>query len=660
VPMVNPKHSHQVTRRNSNQILILRTVLVFICHLVIYSSTYSGTFRVDDEHILAARAQSYYLWGHFDYPQIYGNDRVRHLSLVQEDSASPVVAIEPGQAILGSLFFRFASNFGLDGVQSFFLLNLYATALTGSLVFLIIGNLGYPPNTAILTSLLFGIGTMAWPYSKTAFRDPLAMMFITLAFWGWVILLTKERRRFIGTGFFLLGIICGTLVKSNVLITIPSFILSGMVINYQERDKPKRNHRWLFYLPILVGILFILAGVFIPIIGPISRLSISNYISLIQRYLHEANWQTVLAILGPFFSPAKSIFLFNPILILVPFATIRFWNRLRDIALPSLLTMFLLVVAQALHLGEQWAGSLYWGLRFLLPVLPLLVVLLAPLVEWLFQQMWGWKHTISSLIMGTTLLVQLAGAVVAWHIPYMVWQSRDLDPYVTEAVWSWKFLVIPIHFNHLVDPDSWDIAWIRTLAYEPQAIVVPIILGIALGLGLIGTRWIRSWSTRRDFFLGFLATIVIILSVFPYFPSLWIYKADPLIGGQQPELQSLVSWAENIVENGDLVLVDSYGTKLWRTMMGEWDQSIPWYSLPFEIPGMTGVGWTLGGRPSDAVLDLIVEVGSKYKRLVYLTTDETPDYLLMREKIWFDKSFQSTLSISYHGMVSSEGYLFLP
>jgi hypothetical protein len=627
---------------------------------MLYSLTYSGTFRVDDEHILAARAQSYAYREHFDYPQIYGNDRVRQLSIVPEDVAPPVVAIEPGQAVLGSLYFRFASLFDLDGVQTFFTLNLYATALAGVFVFLMVCDLGYQPKTAILTSLLFGMGTMAWPYSKTAFRDPLSMMFLTVGFWGWVILLTKEKKAFVGAVIFMFGIVCGVLVKSTILLAIPSFILSAVVIIKTGKSDSLRNRRWMLLVPLILALIIILIGFLISGVGPYSRFSFINYISLVQRYLKEMDWQIILAILGPFFSPSKSIFLFNPILIFIPFAVTRTWSRIKYLAIPTLLTMFFMVVAQALHLGELWAGSLYWGLRFLLPILPIFVVLLAPGFEWLFRQKRFWRRVLSSLIFGPSFLIQLAGAIVAWHIPYEVWQSRGLDAYVPDAIWSWKFLVIPIQIKQLVNPGNWDIAWIRTLAYEPQVVLVPVILGIALGLGLTGMRWIRSLSRRRDFSLGVLATIAIILSVFPYFPSLWIYKADPLIGGQQPELQSLVSWAEETAENGDLVLVDSYGTKLWRTMMGEWDRSIPWYSLPFEIPGMTGVGWTLGGKPSGPAQDLINKVGTEFERLVYLASDEAPDYILMREKMWLDRAFHEELSVSFRGVALAEGVLFLP
>jgi len=658
--MNNIIFSHQVPSEDSNNLQFLRCSLLFIFLVGIYSLTYSGTFRVDDEHILTARAQSFAFRGHLDYPQIYGNDRVRHLSEILEDSATPVVAIEPGQALLGSLYFRLASIVDLDGVQTFFTLNLYATALTGVLVFLIVCGLGFRSNTAIATSLLFGVGTMAWPYSKTAFRDPLAMMFVTIGFWGWVLLLKREKSRFVGAGLLVLGIGCGVLVKSNVLFTIPALILSSIVITRGKSRGAIPPRHWLIISPMILALIVALVAVFLPGMGPFSRLSLANYTASIQRYLQGINRRTFLAIVGPLVSPAKSIFLFNPILFFVPMAIRGAWSKMKNFALPTLFSTLFLILAQALHLGEQWAGTLLWGLRFTLPILPLLVVLIAPFIEDFFTMNWNWKKMISSVVIVAAFMVQLAGAIVAWRIPYEQWQKSGLNAYGTKTVWDFSFQVIPIHFRHLADPGAWDIAWLRILAYDSQVMILPMVFVIAISLCLVGLVWIRSADRRKKNFVRVLSTLTVLILIFPIFPSLWFYKSDPLIGGQQPEFMSLVSWAEEQVENGDLVIVDSYGTELWRMMMGEWDVPIPWYSLPYEIPGAKGVGWIIGGPPSSATLDLLSGLSSKYNRLIYLTSDGTPDYSLMREQLWLGDQFAETESVHFQGMAIAEGYIFLP
>ena len=210
---------------------ILDTSLVFIILLLIYSLTFSGSFRIDDEHILVARAQSLAFGDHIHYPQVYGNDRVRHLSMVTEDVASPVIAIEPGQAILGSILYRLASAVDVGGAQAYFTMNLYATAITGALVYLSASLLGYRRRTAILSAFIYGLGTMAWPYSKTAFRDPLAACMIAVTMLGWVVLMRKGGwARKVGLSVFLFGMLSSLFFKSNVLALLPAFLISAVIL----------------------------------------------------------------------------------------------------------------------------------------------------------------------------------------------------------------------------------------------------------------------------------------------------------------------------------------------------------------------------------------------------------------------------------------------
>jgi hypothetical protein len=84
--------------------------------------------------------------------------------------------------------------------------------------------------------------------------------------------------------------------------------------------------------------------------GPLSRFSISYYLESVERYWGNLNFQTFLATLGPFFSPSKSIFLFSPIFLVLPWIIIRSWQEMKQIILPTLTSITLLAFFQALHL----------------------------------------------------------------------------------------------------------------------------------------------------------------------------------------------------------------------------------------------------------------------------------------------------------------------
>jgi len=149
----------------------------------VYLISYTGAFRVDDEHILAARAQSLALRGRAEEPQVYGNSRVRVLATMGDQATQ----VEPLQTVLGAALYRLGRFAGLGGAQSLLTLNLYLTALTGAVVFLTVVALGLGRRVGIWCALLFGLATMAWPYSSTFLRDSLAMTLTAIVFLGWAL-----------------------------------------------------------------------------------------------------------------------------------------------------------------------------------------------------------------------------------------------------------------------------------------------------------------------------------------------------------------------------------------------------------------------------------------------------------------------------------------
>jgi len=641
-------------------LLLLDAVLIFALLLLFYLLTYSGSFRIDDEHILVARAQSLAFWDHIQYPQVYGNDRVRHLSTILEDVASPVVAIEPGQAFLGSLLYKFASAFDLAGVQAYFTMNLYATALTGALVYLSVHLLGYTRCTAIIAALTYGVGTMAWPYSKTAFRDPLAACAVAISMLGWVLLLRKSGRvKLTGAIIFIFGTIGGLFFKSNVLVLLPSFLFSVLVLAYHGRKGAMFDRKTITigFLPILLLIVFSLT---VSNPGPLSRFSMSYYVESLSKYLQNVNHQTLLATLGPFFSPSKSIFLFNPIFLLIPWIVVRNWRELKPIALPALLSMSFLAVFQALHLREQWAGTLVWGLRFMLPVLPLLTLLLAPWLDGLISNGFNRKRGLAWLFLFSSILIRLSGAVVAWNVPFKAWVENGLDPYAIASIWQFEYLAIPHHVRGLFQPSSWDIAWLRTLQTQGWVVILLIIALALITLVVVLFRK-KSLEVQKDRIIPYLVIAsVIFASCLPVFPSLWLLRMDPSSGGDSVELRHLVHWAEKEARAGDLVVVDSYGTDLWRRMMNDWDKPIPWYSLPYEIPGSGQIGTEVGGNPAQATLELFNKLGNPYSRLIYLTSQETPDFSIMREVSWLEANYQLEKEVELYGDTIFKASVYLP
>jgi hypothetical protein len=639
--MSNNKNEEQLNQssltRGKCSFFLLDASLVFVFLISVYLLTYSGAFRADDEHILAARAQSWAFRGHLDYPQVYGNDRVRHLALVQESEASPVVAIEPGQAYIGAILFRIASLIGVGGSQAFFLLNLYATALTGGVTYLCVRALRFSRGTGIITGIVYGLCTMAWPYSKTAFRDPLASLMVLIMFLGWMLIAgDKKMQKYYGMMLFAIGFFVAMAVKGISIVVFPAFILSGILSRIiHKRSHPVRKH-WI-YAGLTAGIIILIIATFSSNLGPFARFSFDYYLERVTFYLENLSFSSLFAFFGPFISPAKSLFLFSPVLILQPWVTIKHWRSYSHFALPVIFTVILLAIIQALQLGEQWGGTLFWGLRYMLPALPLLTILLTPWFEWFLKPPYDLRHLGGVFLLLISFFVQVAGAIVSWGSPFRYWVQQGLNPYTPEAVWDINFQVIPVHFHNLFNPDAWDVGWVRALLVNPTSILIPfLVLFTMLCSIFIVLNKFKSSQTQLVLGLG----ILLVALTIPFYPTLQILKTDPATGGNSPELIELIEVAKARVSSNDLVIVDSYGTHLWTRMMNDWSISVPWYSLPFEIPGTEAVGWKIGGQPSQSLIQFVTSQLSNERKLLYLSSSEAPDFFLEREEQWLGKHFQ--------------------
>jgi hypothetical protein len=224
------------------------------------------------------------------------------------------------------------------------------------------------------------------------------------------------------------------------------------------------------------------------------------------------------------------------------------------------------------------------------------------------------------------------------------------DPYQPSAVWKFTNSPLPIHFTAILNPANFDMAWFRVLGDDPLSICIPVITVLIAGGSVAFLYWIlqRRRGSPRHFLLAFIIGAMAL--VFPLVPSLGLNKHDPAAGGDRSEFDVMISWIEPRVQPGDLVVVDAYGTPLWHYMMNHWRSSVPWYSLPYEIPGAS---------PSIAFLNLIEAMETSSERLWYLQTNDAPDFDLQRETQYLDQHFPRIQSVHFAGSENVEVRLYL-
>jgi hypothetical protein len=150
---------------------IFTAIALFSMIAAIYSFFYSGTFLTDDEHILASRSLSLAFDDSFNIGRVIGNSRVFNLSQLPVRQANEAANVEPAQAVLGALLAKASVLMGVGRIQVLFLLNIWITAFTGIIAYFMAITMKYSQKIALILTGFFCLGTIAFPYSQTFFRD---------------------------------------------------------------------------------------------------------------------------------------------------------------------------------------------------------------------------------------------------------------------------------------------------------------------------------------------------------------------------------------------------------------------------------------------------------------------------------------------------------
>ena len=262
------------------------------------------------------------------------------------------------------------------------LINILTTALGAVIAFQIVRRLGYAERTALLVALVYGLGTMAWPYAKFDFAEPI----VTTALLGatWMLMLQRDTglTRYAGAAGVAVLFAVGT--KYVTVIALPLLAVYILTLN-----KPGRSWRqaWLAaYRPLLIFVLpFLLLVppvlVVAALVFDMRLLYERELVGGIQRGWLELPF--LLGFHGLVTSWGKGALWYNPILLLtipvIPWFIHRHgWRSLIFLAVP---TVYLLLYSKK----QVWYGGNGWGPRYLVPTLPFLIVMGAPLASWALE-----------------------------------------------------------------------------------------------------------------------------------------------------------------------------------------------------------------------------------------------------------------------------------
>lgn len=410
------------------------------------------------------------------------------------------------------------TNIDLGQLQGTLLFNAFITAWTAALLWLAALRLGYSDRVGLTLSLLFGLSTIAWPYAKQFFGEPLSALSLLLCFYG--ILAWRQNGRWLW--MLAAGIGAATAVATVTAHTLLIVVLGGWwLVDWFVRGRKFGMRRLLaglgaFVAPLLGAGLLLMAYNFTRFGSPFD----TGY----HFDSGEGFTNPILAGLwGLLFSPYRGIFLHTPLFLASLASIVPFTRRHRSEAIVILVLSTVLILLYSAW--WMWWGGFAWGPRFLVPLTPFWVLVLAPLLE---RPATAGQPAVRRRtrwfvygVAGVSFVVQLAAVSVNfvnyetllralyptdWNNPLAFGPpAQSITAFFDSPVFG-QFKLMAADFV-----GNTDLAWLRA-----DGAVLWLVLGIGAAamltlIGLMTVWWIYTEDNPADFRVGWPMVVLVVL-----------------------------------------------------------------------------------------------------------------------------------------------------
>lgn len=303
--------------------------------------------------------------------------------VIQRLAANPAFADTLNPEGSGLLRDKVHAALGLT-VVTFFLVML-PSAFLGVLLYTFLGDLGFSRTVRVATPLIYGLATIAFPYSGAFY----AHQFTAVLLFGAFYLAFLMRHRRLGSGAMP---VVGFLLAYSVISEYPTALIAGAIALYALIAAPD----WRRVLgAILAGLLpLLMLGLYnTAIFGTPFKLGYEY--STLWAETHQVGFlslslPTLEALGGITFSSYRGLYFLSPILLLTWPGLFYFWKA-REWRAESILCGWVVVSFMLFNASSvMWQGGYSIGPRYLVPMLPFAAVALAFSLERAFRRRWSW------------------------------------------------------------------------------------------------------------------------------------------------------------------------------------------------------------------------------------------------------------------------------
>jgi hypothetical protein len=380
----------------------------------------------------------------------------------------------------------------LDARAAAMWFNPLVTAATAALLFTVARQIGVSTRTAFVTGLLYGV-MLPLPYTQTLYGEPLAAL-LMLAMVTAALNRAGGRRALIGVGAAL-----GLLFGINLVYVVFAVLFVGWIMLEAARRGDRRGAGFRDALALLIPCGIALVG-----IGLYNAARFGSPLTTGYGFETGEGFTTPLltGLFGLTISPFRGLFWYSPALLLALPGGLML--RRRDGRLVALLLALCAVQLILFALWSSWEGGVVWGPRFLLPIVPLLTLLLAPLIEA------AWTRRGLLIVIGGLGLVSLAISLLGALVDIDVYFSLLFQQYASASglTFSSAILTDPAAFAALGHLALVGIGWPLEPAWLSSGIDF-VHLAVVLAVLLAGL-WIRTRRRLSAFTLVIVAALNLI------------------------------------------------------------------------------------------------------------------------------------------------------
>ncbi len=586
----------------------LRTLaLLFVLVASLYMTTYSANIESGDARRLFDTVSSV-----VDHGDLLLDLSAWQFPPQNFDPTNPLPLqsgnIEPLQIVAAVPLYLLAKVTPLGLVQTVYLLNVIIGALAACILYGYAITLGYRERTAILTAILFAACTLMWVYSKSFFREPLMLLMMLTA------ALIIERLRLKGYRSIpllialVVTLIAAILTKASAAMGFPALLILALP-----------NVRGVSWRRLIFGgglILALIVAVFVglAIYGAAAGLG-GRYNVL--RFITDASPEYFWTALHTYLiSPGGSVWGTSPILLLaIPGMALML--RRKQIRYPAsiLLMVLTFAVGYAWLNGVHWFGGLSFPPRFLIQVIPFVMIGALPVIDRLAagRSAWWW---VAAPLIAYSLWVQITG--VSLRLEAYV----DLLPPEALRLIEWGGgLNVVSYMRPFMIPSLWgvypaDIAWTQI----ERGGYIAAFVGVIIAAGMLLWRRVRGWGL-----------IPIVFAVIVAIGLLDLYRLDARYRAFDESLVATLPVLESETNPLDIILLSSPRYESFFANAGKlWDAG-RMITLPLQ-PGER----SSEAQPADVVSDspdglltsqtirLIYNLAATHERL-WLLEDGSPD-----------------------------------